>query len=550
MQASYDLSPWEWDEESDMKNYAVWVTDVVHDHPMTPLPFYGSLCHHGMAFHYAHEMLSIPECKGWAWRVVDGFPRTSLVEPKPEEVEERAKIFRERTAPLIDNHEELFDKDMSKMLELYKPIKEANLENMSDIELKRQFEDVWLVQKRQWEVHMYWIFFYYSVYVLFLEMCKELLGFDEHAPAFNKLMGGFDNMLFRVNKELWRLGDRARELGLADLFLTIENDEEVLRKLEQSDAGRKWLEEYQNFLKEHGWRCERTLRYDTPTWIEKPSLGIPDIRSGIAKGGAFVLDEERQRLEKERKETEKEVLAKIPAEKREWFEKLMGVAQAAGAVSETHNYYLDMQGHALVRKVTWEIGKRLAQGGAIEEPSDVYFLLPDEVEWFIVPRYRTDLRRRVARRKEEWRRNIARRPEMFAGNPELIPDMCRKSAVLLVTAPSPLVKPELKADLYGTASAPGVVEGIARVIMEQAHLHEVQPGEIVVAPGTTAAWTPIFGIISGVVTDGGGTLSHPVIVAREYGIPAVAGTIEGTATIKTGMKIRVDGDNGAVYILG
>ena len=550
MQASYDLVAWQWDEENDPKNFAVWVTDVVHDQPMPPLVLYNFGYQHGLAFFYANEVLSIPECRGWLWRFVDGWPRLTLLEPKPEEVEERAKVFRERIAPLIDDHEKLFAKDMSKMLELYKPIKEADIEKVSDIELKRLFEDAWLTHKRQWEAHMYWMFFYYSVYLLFSEMCKEVLGFDEHDHTFKKLMSGFDNMLFMVNKELWRLGDRARELGLADRFLTIEDNEEVLRKLEESDAGRKWLEEYREFLKEHGWRCERALRFDLPTWIEKPSLGIPDIRSAIAKGGAFVLDEEKERLEKERKETEKEVLARVPVDKREWFEKLMRIAQAAGTFSETHNYYLDFQGHAIVRKVTWEIGKRYAQTGTIEEASDVYFLMPEEVEYFIVPRYKFSLRHHVARRKEEWRRNIALTPPMFVGNPEVLPDMFRKSAVLRVTVPSPVVKPELKADLYGTASAPGVVEGVARVIMGQDQLREVQPGEILVAPGTSAPWTPIYSIVSGVVTDGGGALSHPIIVAREYGIPCVAGCIEGTSKIKTGNRIRVDGDNGAVYILG
>jgi phosphoenolpyruvate-protein kinase (PTS system EI component) len=53
-----------------------------------------------------------------------------------------------------------------------------------------------------------------------------------------------------------------------------------------------------------------------------------------------------------------------------------------------------------------------------------------------------------------------------------------------------------------------------------------------------------------VVTDGGGALSHAVIVAREYGIPCIAGCIEGTAKIKTGNRLKVDGDNGVVYILG
>jgi pyruvate,water dikinase len=550
VEASYDLVAWQWDEDNDPKNFPVWITDVVHDQPMPPLVLYAWLYHHGMSQTYAHEVLSLPECKGWLWRVVDGWSRISLFYPKPEEIEERARVFRERVAPLIEGHEKLWPQAISEMLELYRPFKEIEIEKVSDIELKRVFEDVWLTHKRQWEVHMYWMFFYYNNFILFSEMCDELLGFDENDPTFKKLMSGFDNMLFRVNKEIWRLGNSARELGLADLFLSTEDDEEVMRKLEQSDAGRKWLGEYREFLNEHGWRCERLFRFDMPTWIEKPSLGIPDIRKGIAKGGAFTLDEERERLERERKKTEEEVLAKVPAEKREWFEKLMRVAQAAGEFSETHDYYLDFQSHACVRKVTWEIGKRYAQAGTIEEPSDVYFLLPDEVEYCLVPRYDVSLRRQVARRKEEWQRNIANVPAMFVGNPALIPDMCRKSGGLRVTAPSPVVKPELKADLYGTASAPGVVEGVARVIMSQDQLREVQPGEILVAPATAAPWTPIFGIISAVVTDGGGALSHAVIVAREYGIPCIAGCIEGTSKIKTGMKLKVDGDNGVVYILG
>jgi phosphoenolpyruvate synthase/pyruvate phosphate dikinase len=75
-------------------------------------------------------------------------------------------------------------------------------------------------------------------------------------------------------------------------------------------------------------------------------------------------------------------------------------------------------------------------------------------------------------------------------------------------------------------------------------------GEILVAPGTSAAWTVAFSIIKGLVTDGGGALSHPVIMARESGIPCVAGCLEGTVKIKTGQRIRVDGNRGVVYILG
>ncbi len=63
-------------------------------------------------------------------------------------------------------------------------------------------------------------------------------------------------------------------------------------------------------------------------------------------------------------------------------------------------------------------------------------------------------------------------------------------------------------------------------------------------------WTPLFGIAGAVVADSGGVLSHCAIVAREYGIPCVAGTKTGTRVIKDGMTLRVDGAAGIVEILG
>jgi pyruvate,water dikinase len=112
----------------------------------------------------------------------------------------------------------------------------------------------------------------------------------------------------------------------------------------------------------------------------------------------------------------------------------------------------------------------------------------------------------------------------------------------------PIVREELKADLYGAAAAPDVVEGTARVIMGADQLPELIEGEILVAPGTSAAWTVAFNLIVGLITDGGGALSHPVIMAREYGIPSVAGCVEGTQKIRTGQRVEIDGNPGVVYI--
>ena len=106
-----------------------------------------------------------------------------------------------------------------------------------------------------------------------------------------------------------------------------------------------------------------------------------------------------------------------------------------------------------------------------------------------------------------------------------------------------------KTELGGFAAAPGVVEGRARVVLTPDQLETVQEGEILVAPVTNTSWTPVFSRIKGAVSDIGGIMCHAAIVSREYGLPAVVGTGFGTSTIKTGMLIRVDGDNGKVTIL-
>jgi pyruvate,water dikinase len=103
--------------------------------------------------------------------------------------------------------------------------------------------------------------------------------------------------------------------------------------------------------------------------------------------------------------------------------------------------------------------------------------------------------------------------------------------------------------LKGMAAAPGAVEGIARVLRSPDQLGELQKGEILVTPVTAPSWAPVFGKIAAAVTDIGGMMSHAAIVCREYGLPAVTGTGTATAKIKTGMKLRVDGNTGTVTIL-
>jgi pyruvate,water dikinase len=93
-----------------------------------------------------------------------------------------------------------------------------------------------------------------------------------------------------------------------------------------------------------------------------------------------------------------------------------------------------------------------------------------------------------------------------------------------------------------------VVEGRARVVhkLEEAR---IEKGDILVAPYTDPAWTPLFPIAAAIVTEVGGLMTHGAVVAREYGIPAVVGVDGATEAIRDGSRVRVNGTQGYVEVL-
>ena len=88
-----------------------------------------------------------------------------------------------------------------------------------------------------------------------------------------------------------------------------------------------------------------------------------------------------------------------------------------------------------------------------------------------------------------------------------------------------------------------------RVVLALEDAEALQPGEILVAPITDVGWTPYFAIIAGLVTDVGSAVSHGAVVAREYGLPAVLNTGNGTRVLRTGQRVRLDGDRGRIEVL-
>ena len=112
-------------------------------------------------------------------------------------------------------------------------------------------------------------------------------------------------------------------------------------------------------------------------------------------------------------------------------------------------------------------------------------------------------------------------------------------------------KPVEHADqIFGQGASPGTYEGIARVVMDPGTDAELHSGEILIAPYTDPAWTPLFLIANAAVVEVGSYLSHAGTIAREYGMPCVVDAEDCTRRIKSGDRIKVDGTNGLVSLLG
>lgn len=554
---AYDLSFYEFDDVKDPKEYGVLLCDVVHGRPPMKPTYMGIgwyWYYHGVR--YGAETLCLPTTHGWDSRFVNGYPYITAIRTTPEEAAEREPIFRQQIRPFLENFDGVWDPLKTDLLRMYKEARESrglkeweDIRKLNNNDLLSFFLDfAFVINRKEGETHFYMLMAAYYISGLFQEMWRTNFGMEPGIdPNYHRLMSGFESMDVSFTRGLWQLGRKAVDLGLEEIFKNTGN-EELLPKLKETPQGKEWADAYHAYLLEHGWRADRQHAYDFPTWIEKPSIGIARIKMMMSET-VFPFDAQRDRVVNEREEAEAEVVSRVPEGQKDMFKLLMRAAQKAGYWSEDHGYYCDLNIAAMGRWILTEFGRRFAEAGCIDNIEDINYLHPSEIRKAAIPMGRINLRPYVERRKSVHQANLEIEPAPFYGDISLAQDVIKNDPTLAVSTQIPIVREELKADLYGAAAAPGTAEGIARVIMSPDQLYQVEPGEIVVAPGTSSSWTVVFSIIKGLVSDGGGALSHPVIMAREFGIPCVSGCIEGTQKIKTGQRIRVDGDRGVVYIL-
>ncbi len=554
---------WDWvpgfdfNEELDVPELRSWFHDSTHSVPRwTPMFawFWERYCGYGSQ--YVCEALSIPTSKGWVHRTKDGASYIAMRNVQDEaEITKRTEKFKEALVPWIEDFDGIWAGYKSELLTMYDHLKALDTASATNVELMHHLWELIATYRRMWEIHFLGL--YVSGYAfMLLEQLVKPYGLTSESPEFQNMFVGFDNKVYQVDKQMWEFSQAAISDGLSDVFKN-NNPENVLPVLMKSEAGREWKRKFDDFLQEEGWRMVRMNDFNEPYWLESPPSAISVVQTWIEKGADYDLDKVRQRLAQRREVAIKELLDKVPEQDREWFRKLIDLGGKFSSYSEEHDLYCELYSHAMIRRGLLAIGNRLANAGTIDKPDDVFFLNPDEVEMVMLGPEFHKLQYITSRRRPLWEElKFKETPPVItnrSGIEEAVGTDLMPSGntiiIKIVVGEMPRMRPELKADIYGVCGASGVAEGPARVVMSYDQLGEVQNGEILVCPGTNPAWTATFGLVKAVVADRGGTLSHAAIVGREYGVPTIVNCFEGTAKIKTGMMIRVDATEGAIYFL-
>lgn len=353
--------------------------------------------------------------------------------------------------------------------------------------------------------------------------------FPNDAPlAVHGLLRGFDTLTLAGDRALVRLGRHAREAG--------------------DEAARGALDA---LLTDQGHRSDARSPLGGPAWGERPAAVLALARALPEPAGAgagagdrgAVAAAERARLVARARGRARAVSPASAAR----LERLLPAAWAWAVLGEDHAHWIELRVLERVRRVLLALGDRLVAADTLERRDDVVLLTLAELHEALRG---IETGAPIQTRRDELARAAATEPPPTLGAPPPgpMPDTFAGRMIARyagAAAPAPAEAGTLR----GHAGSTGRARGCARVVHRAADAARVRRDDILVAPTASPAWTPLFGVVAGVVTDTGGVLGHAATIAREYGVPAVVGVPGATARIPDGAEVEVDGATGVVRLL-
>ncbi len=317
----------------------------------------------------------------------------------------------------------------------------------------------------------------------------------------------------------------------------------LLERLRASEASTELLAGFDQLIADHGCRGPNEWEISSETWETHPEVALAAIDRIRLQSDDESPEHRNHHVASEREALTLEVRAKVAP----LGEELTGQYEAALVAAhqlafrertKTNIIRVVHEGRMVFR----ELGHRHHRAGHLDDPAHVFMLLDAELEPFVADpaSFRTTLAERAATWHELW---------------DLVPPYFIKDGVVpplgewARRGESHERPAEVGEVFHGVAGCPGKVTGRARIITDPAEPGDLEPEDILVAPLTDPAWTPLFMAVGGVVVDVGGQISHAIIVSRELGLPCVVSATGASARIPDGALIEVDADHGTVTVL-
>ncbi|MGH2523061.1 MAG: PEP/pyruvate-binding domain-containing protein, partial [Anaerolineales bacterium] len=373
-----------------------------------------------------------------------------------------------------------------------------------------------------------------------LPMLESMLARQGQRELAQTLLNGISGVIqAELVPMLWAIAHKAEELGLAGLLL--ENEPKAaLDQLRATPTARPLLDMLDQFLQRHGHRAPLEAEWLYPRWSEAPELVIETLASYLRAGDKANSGDGQERQRRQREEALVQIEKRLDPISRAMFRGMLNRTQHLVRLRDNGQHYL-VKLALPMRHIYAMLGERWAARSWLELPEDFFFLLVPEIEAVLTAgdpaSAALDLRARVTRRRNAYRHWFS------VSAPEVLDASGRPTS----TQSSESISGEV---LSGVPASGGKVRGAARVIAHPREMARLQPGDILVTRATDPGWTPAFSLISGLVLEVGGQLSHGAIVAREYGLPAVVNVPEATRRIQEGQILVVDGSAGRVYLNG
>ncbi len=254
-----------------------------------------------------------------------------------------------------------------------------------------------------------------------------------------------------------------------------------------------------------------------------------------------------------------EVRSHVPEEHRDEYDGLLAEARIGYSVRDERGVYSDIWASGLMRRAALAAGRRLAASGRLHNAEDIVFADIDEM-CALVKGASAPTGDELAKRRAHHETYTAKDAPVHLGedtppmpDPSALPPPMARLLAALGTAMGEMFAVSEEAHeetvIRGLGASSGTREGTVRRVAGPSDFDRIQQGDVLLTEATTEAFNILLPLLSAIITDSGGALSHAAIVSREYGIPGVVGTRDATERIADGTRVRVDGDEGTVTVL-